>query len=404
LTTASTGKIQKYYGYVLLAAAFLIMVMVFGGQYCFGVFFKPMINEFGWSRAATSGAFSVFAVVMGLMSILSGRISDKIGCRWVISIGSIVLGIGYMLSSRIVNLWQLYLLYGLIIAAGVSAMYVPIVSLITRWFPHRSGPMLGICISGIGLGTGVVPLIANRIVISHGWRDSIFILGSVSLVIILVLAQLLRQPEALNNEHNHITVPVNKEYSFFEALKTRQFWMVCLAWFCYGFFYQLGFIHIVPYAIDLGMSATAAALILTVIGLVGTPARVLLGMSGDKFGKRSTVILSFMLISLAYIGLATSKSVWMLYIFGVVFGFFNGVGLLLAPIAAEYFGMKSLGAVVGAIFFANNIGSSISPSLAGSIFDFTGSYFLAFLSCGVLGIAASIIIFLLKPALSTKKR
>ena len=395
--TSSKVKTQLRYRYILLATTFVIMVMVYGGLYSFGVFFKPMINEFGWSRASTSGPFSIFALVTGLMGILAGRISDKIGCRWVISVGSILVGAGYIATSRITGLWQFYILYGLIIATGVSAMYVPFVSLITRWFPHRPGIMLGISIAGIGFGIGTGPLIANKIVINYGWRDTMFVLGAVSLAVIIVLAQIIRQPEATPKNHKNIPIPFKLELSFSDALRTQQFWMLFLAWFCYGFFYQLALVHIVPYATDIGMSATSAALIMTTIGLVGTPARVILGILGDKFGNRRTIITSFLLIALAYLGLILVNSIWMIYVFGVIFGAFSGIGILLASIAGEHFGMRSLGAIVGAIFFANSIGSAVSPFLAGSIYDLAGNYFLAFLLCTIFGIAASIILWRLHP-------
>ena len=144
------------------------------------------------------------------------------------------------------------------------------------------------------------------------------------------------------------------------------------------------------------MSSTAAATILTTIGLVGTPARVLLGFSGDKFGNRATIVLSFSLLGMAFFAMTMSGTVWMLYIFGVIFGALFGVGVLAAPIIAEYFGHKSLGIIVGAIIFAFSLGGAVSPLMAGYIFDVTGSYKLAFISCGVLGIVASISVWLLR--------
>lgn len=401
-TNSENNSIRKTgisYRYVVLGSCFLLMVMVYGSQYCFGIFFKPMIAEFGWSRAATSGAFSLYMFVGGLLSILAGRLSDRFGTRLVVTIGSVILGTGYMLASRTENIWQLYLFYGIVVAAGSSTMYVPVVSMITRWFPHNAGLMAGIGISGIGFGIGVVPLLASRLVVLLEWRSALFIVGAASLILITLLARLLKRPESgrQSGSSRNISSVDNTGFTLKEAMLTGQFWLFCLGWIFYGFVYQVGLVHIVPYATDIGFSATAAAGILTIIGLVGTAGRVGLGISGDKFTNRFTIMISFAMMALAYAGLTASNSAIMLYVFGVIYGALNGVGILLAPIIAEYFGYRSLGSIVGAVIFANNFGSSISPTLAGEIFDTTGSYHLAFLSCTVLGAFSVFIVWKLKP-------
>ena len=388
----------KFDGYVIIIACFFIMVMVNGAQYCFGVFFKPMINEFGWTRAATSGAFSLHMFVNGLLAILAGRLADKFGTRLVVTFGGVILGTGYILTSQTHTLWQLYLFFGVIVAAGSSTMYVPIVAMITRWFPRNAGLMAGIGISGIGFGIGVVPIIAARLIVIFDWQIAILILGVVSLVLIVVLTQLLKPPVAVSAAFNgkNVRSGIKEDYSFREAILTRQFWMFFVGWICYGFFYSIGLVHIVPYAMDIGMSATAAATILTVIGLVGTAGRVGMGFSGDKYTNRVTFITCFSFLGLSFLGLTLFRSVAMLYVFGVIYGTMNGVGILLAPIIAEYFGFKDLGSIVGAVIFANNIGSAIGPTLAGALFDSTGSYQLAFLTSSIAGIAAAIVVWRMK--------
>lgn len=406
ITTSLNGKKYSglYYGYVVLAACFLIMTFVFGAQYSFGVFFKPMLNEFDWTRASTSGPFSLYVVLSGLLSIIAGRLSDRFGPKKVITFGGVIFGSGYLLMSGIHSLWQLYLCYGIMVAVGASAMYVPVVSMLARWFPRRRGLMVGFGVSGIGFGIAVVPIIASQLIISFNWRTSLLIVGAISLVSIVLLAQLLKSnPETMvtdSNKNKEADVPIQyKSLSLRESAKTRQFWMLFTAWIFYGFFFQIGLVHTVPYATDLGMSALVAASLLTIIGILGALGRISLGFAADKFGNKYVIFISLIVLAVAFLGVSVSGTVGMLFIFAVLYGVFFGMGVLLAPIAAEYFGLGALGAITGAINFSNNLGGALSPVLAGYIFDTTGSYRLAFILCSILGVAAAIIIWLLRPAL-----
>jgi MFS family permease len=173
--------------------------------------------------------------------------------------------------------------------------------------------------------------------------------------------------------------------------------MLIIAWIFYGLFYQVSIIHIVPYGTDLGMTAVAAATILMIIGLTGIPGRILTGFSGDRFGNQNTMLFCFALLALAFLGLVFSHSVWMLYVFAVIFGSFSGVGILVTAFTAERFGLKTLGAITGAVVSANSLGGAIGPTLAGSIFDTTGSYHIAFLVCGIMSVICCVLVWWLKP-------
>ena len=405
--TGTKNKSRRYYGYGVLLACFFIIMLVFGAQASFGVFFKPMLNEFHWTRASTSLPFSLNLILCGVFGIIAGRISDRVGPRLVVTVGGIVLGSGYILMSRITNLWGLYLSYGIIVALGSSAMYVPLVSMVTRWFPRKRGLMVGIGVSGIGFGIGVVPIIASHLMVSFDWHNSLLIVGGASMVLIAGLAQFLRAKPELQVSEQSIEEKSKAQapslgLSFNEAIKTRQFWMIFFAWLLYGFFYQIGAVHTVPYATDLGMSSLAAAALLTIIGLVGILGRAGLGFIGDKLHNNVTLAVGFVLVAVVFLALAANSTIHMLYVFAIVYGLFSGVGLLLASINAEHFGLQSLGAVTGAIIFGNNIGGAMGPFLAGYIYDTTGNYRLAFLLCGIAGIAAGIIIWLVKPGAKQK--
>ena len=251
------------------------------------------------------------------------------GPRLVVTVGGVILGSGYILVSRITNLWGLYLSYGIIVALGSSAMYVPLVSMVTRWFPRKRGLMVGIGVSGIGFGISVVSTIASHLMISFNWHNSLLIVGGASIILIAGLAQLLKTKPDLQ-----FAAPGGKEkskapahapspgLSFNEAIKTSQFWMIFFAWLLYGFFYQIGAVHIIPNATDLGMSALAAAALLTIIGLIGILGRYGLGFVGNKLRNNVTLAIGFILVALVVLAITISGTVQTLYVYAVVYGLF----------------------------------------------------------------------------------
>jgi MFS transporter, OFA family, oxalate/formate antiporter len=395
--------IKLSYRFTVLALSILIMTVAFGVQSTFGVFFKPMSGKFGWDRAATSGPFALYLVVYGIFCIIVGRLSDRIAVWKLVSAGTIVLGMGYLLMSTISSLWQLYLYYGVIVAVGLSTMYVPLVAIVARWFGKNRGLMSGVAISGIGFGIGLVPPLASHLIVSFHWRTAMVCLGSGVIVLILILAQFLRKIPQADTTPAEISVTKKvgsvavKSYTLSEALRLPQFWMIFIAWALFGFFYQMPIVHIVPYATDLKMSAVEAATIMTTIGLVGIPGRIGLGYISDKLTNRVTAGISFTVIGLSFVGLALVHSVWMLYVFAVIFGLLFGIGVLLVPVVAEYFGFKELGLITGIVIFASSLGGAISPPLAGFIYDKLGNYTLAFVICAVAGITGGLTVWLLKP-------
>jgi MFS family permease len=399
----SKNKPRINSGYIVLAACFFIMAIVFGAQFSFGVFFKPILTDFGWSRAQTAGPVALGMVVNGIFSIISGRISDKFGPKLIVSIGTIIISAGYLAMSSVTSLWQLYLYYGVLVAGGSSAIYIPLVSLIARWFERRRGLMSGIGISGIGFGVGAIPALASQLIVSYDWHISLIVVGLGNLITVLILARFLRNPPEIDpidpeGETRESLISDSKEgFSLNESLKTSQLWLIVTAWILYGFYYQVGFVHIVAYATDLGLSAVVAATVLTIIGTIGGFGRIGMGFLSDRLGIRTTVLYGFLITGLGYVCLSASHSIWMLYVFAVIFGALNGVGLLMIPFIAEYFGFKELGVISGVVVFANSAGAAISPPLAGAIFDSTGSYEIAFILCGIFGFTAGILMWLLKP-------
>jgi MFS family permease len=406
VSQAGDKKKKFFYGYILVAAALLIVIIAHGAQYTFGIFFKPLVTDFGWTSAATSGAFSLYLVLWGFLSIFVGRLNDKLGPRIVMTVCGFFLGLGYLLMSQIGAIWQLYLFYGVIIAIGMSGGWVPLISTIPRWFVKRRGMMTGIVTSGSGIGTILLSLVASRLISDHGWSVSYIVLGSGVLVLLMLAAQFLRRdplqvgqlPYGDNVEKERDSELPEVGFCFREAVSTGPFWMVCAIFFCFGFDLYTIMVHIVPHAIELKISPISAASIIAVIGGVNAAGRVIIGSAGDRIGNKRCLIISFVLLVAALLWVMEAREIWMFYLFAVIFGIgYGGLAALMSPVPAELFGLRSLGTIVGAVMFSFTIGGAIGPVLAGSIFDMTGSYDRAFWACTAVGVAGIILSVLLRP-------
>ncbi len=192
MSTGRAGKPRFFYGYIIVIVSFLIVMMVYGSQFSFGVFFKPVLAEFGWSRAVTSGAYSLYMVLQGFWGIAAGRLTDRVGSRLVVTVSGIFLGLGYLLMSRIGAVWQLYLFYGVLASMGTGC-WVALLSTVARWFIKRMGLMSGIIASGVGVDSLIMAPLANELIARYGWRDCYIIVGIAALVVTVGAAQFLRR-------------------------------------------------------------------------------------------------------------------------------------------------------------------------------------------------------------------
>ncbi len=398
-----TGKGKFFYGYVVVALGLLINMVLGGTLYTFSVFFEPLSTDFGWTRAATSGAFSLFMTLHGILYIFTGKMNDKLGPRIVMSLCGLFMGVGYMLMSLTGEIWQIYLFYGVIIAVGMSGGYVPLTSTVTRWFTGNSkrGLMVGISVAGVGLGTMIFPPLATWLINSYGWKTSYIVIGISVLVIIMSAAQFLkRAPEQIiASSDNTGNIDTQQQgLSLRKAWKTRPFWLITLAYFGFGLILQAVMVHIVLHVTGLGISGTTAASIFIAVGGASVCARVSMGSLADRIGNRWIVVGSFALMAIAVSWLFIAREMWSFYIFAVIFGFgYGGMVASQAPIVADLFGMRSHGVILGVIVSTITFGSAVGPVMAGAIYDAVGSYTIAFIVCVVFGVTGIILSLFLRP-------
>lgn len=402
----SAGKESKlFYGYIVAMAGFCIMAVVHGLYSSFGVFFPSLLAEFGWSRATLAGASSIAFFTMGCVGIIMGVLTDRFGPRLVMTASGIFFGIGHLLMSQVHAVWQMYLFY-IIIGIGLSTGDLVPLTTIARWFVKKRATMSGIMKIGTGLGMMAMPLVINGLINAFDWRFSYTVLGILVFVTVIPLAQLLRRDPGQmsllpDGEKRLATDSLNRSevgLSLPEAIRTRQLWMVCAMYLSLLFCAQAVIVHIVPHAVDMGISMTKAAGIASILGGTSMVGRLTMGITGDRIGNKKGIVICFLILitTLAWLQLASES--WMLYLFAAVYGFAHGgFFALISPMVAGLFGTRSQGLLLGIVIFCGTIGGSTGPYLTGAIFDMTGSYQLAFFILFILAIIGTILMVLVKP-------
>ncbi len=393
-----------HYGWRMVIMGACILTVGALVHFVFGVFLRPMTAEFNWERGALSGALSVSILLVGLFSIPSGRISDKYGPRVLLTISGLLIGTGFLLMSQINSLWQAYLIWGLFIGIGGSGLWIPLVSTIPRWFAKKRGIAIGITVAGVGLGGIIAPLLAQWLISAYEWQQAFIILGLITFIGIIPLAQFMKhspqrvglkpyvEDETIKDEH----LLVAGGLSFSQAIKTSRFWVWGLIQLLFFFSLEATVVHIVPHAIDIGVSPIIAASIVSIIAGGSVIGRLSTGSISDKVGSRLLLIACVSLAALALLWLLFAKEIWMLYVFAVILGVsYGGVVPLQIVVSAELFGSGSLGTILGSFMLFITIGSALGPPLAGSIFDITGSYSLAFLISVIISVLAIILSLIL---------
>lgn len=406
LPQLNKNKPRFFYGYIVVIAAFFIFVVSWATYNSFGVFFNPLLEEFGWNRAVTSGAFSLSMFIYGVLGIVVGALNDRFGPRVVLTFCGILLGLGYLLMSQISALWQLYLFWGVIIGIGMSGVWVPLLSTVAKWFDKRRTLMTGIVIAGLGIGGLIGPPLISRLIATYGWPLSCIVLGIAVLLFVVIATQFLKRdptqmrqlPEGESEGKYQTAKSVTNSFSFKEAVKTTQFWIVFGMFFCYGFGTYAIVVHIVQHAIDLKISPVSAANILAARGAMVILGNYILGALADRVGNRQIYIIGFVMMSAALLWLSLAEKEWMLYLFIVVAGFVSGgMGASESPLTARLFGISSHGLIYGVVHVGFTIGAAAGPFITGYIFDLTGDYQSAFLTCAAFGIIGLILTVILRP-------
>ena len=406
---AEQRRSQFFYGYLVVVGCFAIQGTGIGTYGTYGVFFKALLAEFGWSRATISGDSSAAFLLAGSLGIVVGRVNDRFGPRLIMAVTSSCFGLGLLLMSQISTVWQLYVFYGLIVGVGLSSIDVIPLTTTARWFVKRRGMMTGIVKVGTGTGQLIIPLMTSIFIATYGWRTSCIIIGILVFMLLMSSGQLLRRDpgqRGLLPDGDEKTTASDLhlpevEVTLREAMLTRQFWMICVISLIIGFCAITVVVHIVPHAMDLGISAIRAAGILSTIGGTSMVGRLATGIAIDRFGTKKLMIMFFLIVIASFLWLQVSKELWMLFVFAVVYAVAHGgFYTVISPMVAELFGISSHGVLFGIVVFSGTVGGAIGPVLAGQIFDVIHSYQLVLFILAGFAIAGLILTSLLRPVVT----
>ncbi|MFC1983209.1 MFS transporter [Chloroflexota bacterium] len=390
-------KYRIFYGWVVVLAFSIIGTSLFGVRLTFGVFFKSIEGEFNLTRAATSSVFSAYMVFGVIFVILIGWAVDKYGPRIVILLMGILTGISLLSISQSNSLWQLFITYSLLLAMGTSAIYLVIISTVSRWFNRKRGLALGIASLGSGLGPLIIAPFATYLISNFNWRIAYIVIGLIAWLIVIPLSRLLKkepseigtvpdgvesgltnkQPHQLKNKEDTV---YPTDFSLLQALRTRSFWLLISTYFLFSSSHFLVITHIVPHAIDFGFSAGEAATIISLIGGSSIAGRLIMGGVSDRIGKKLTFIICALVESVAVVWLLWSYELRIFYLLAVIYGFgFGGWGPIMGSLVGDTFGLRNMGAILGVTEVGFNIGAAVGTAMGGLIFDISQSYFMAFL-------------------------
>jgi MFS family permease len=407
-------RLPFFYGWVLVAIAFVTMAVGVNARTAFSLLFPPILDEFGWERGLTAGAFSFGFLLSAVLSPFIGRLMDYRGPRVVIEIGVLLMGVGLLLAALIDKPWQLYLTLGALVGSGVNCLAYTAQSLyLTNWFVQRRGLALSIAFSGVGIGSIIILPWLQGLIASAGWRAACRSLGVLVLVLLAPLNLLLkRRPEDLGigadgeafahraGSLNRSANVVDREWAAVDwtlgrALRTSRFWWIAVGLFCGLFSWYAVQVHQTKYLIEIGFSPTAAAWALGWVSLVAIPGQIALGHLSDRVGREwvwTIGNIGFVICCLALIRLAGVPSPLLLYVMVVAQGVLGyGLTSVMGAIPAEIFEGRHYGSIFGAVMVAAIVGGAAGPWVAGTLHDAVGSYAPAFwiaIGCCATSIAA----------------
>lgn len=383
----ATGSLD--YGWVIVGTCFVSMSFAYGVWYSFPVFFVAILKHFSWSRASTSGIFSLFVLMHGALGPVVGDLVERVGPRRVVTAGALFLSFSLAACSRAANELQLYLTFGVMTSLGVTLIgWVATSTAVRQWFPHRVGTALGFSSSGMGAGILIFAPLTQFLIDRVGWRSTFLILGLLVGGILTPAALLfLRRPAGArggaSREERARALIVDPQWAqtswtLKKALHTRQFWLLALA-FSLGTFTSQGIhLHQVAFLVDHGFSASFGARVLGLVGATSIGGRILWGTVSERIGREPTHSIAYAAIILAVLALLEAgrmETALLAVAYAILFGLgYSIVSPITPAIASDLFQGPTFGRIFGTLTIFHGLGAAVGSWFGGYLHDQLGSY------------------------------
>ena len=411
----SKRKRGMFYGWWIVIAGGLGMSITAGINFHgFGNFIIPLTNEFGWNRTTISGLFSLARMESGLLGPLEGWLVDRVGPRRLMIVGIPLMGIGYILMSRVNSLAAFFFVYIFAITLGNSlGMSTPMAASVANWFNRKRGLAFGIMWSGVGLGGFFVPAV-GWLIAAYNWRIASIVIGVFIIVMGIPIAALMRHrpepygymPDGEEPDTDDETGEVRRrqqpdlsqDFTAREALMTSSFWYLTLSIAARSLVSGGVGLHLVPYFVDLGASDVFAATLAGAVGVLSIPGRFGLSAVSDYLNRRYVMAVSLFLMTIAIVFMARATSVTQVLPFLVLYAAAQGgISVIPQSLIAEYFGRRAYATIQGFRGTIQMIGIIIGPLVSGYVFDTTGSYEWAFMGFGAASLVSLGLVLLMRP-------
>jgi MFS family permease len=383
--------------WLMLGGAFAAFTISAALMHAYPVYLVAFIEDFGWSRAETSIAYSVSQLVGGVSAPLVGVLVDRLGPRRLLLIGSVLLGIGLCASALVTALWQIVLLYGIVMTFGANCLgLVAFVPLLSRHFVRRRGMAISIVQSANGIARGISAPAVQLSISLIGWRPTYLVQAAVMVAVVVPLAALFRRAERSPGRQTETPsstdapatastspLPSRAGWSLGEAMHTPHFWLLFSVYMFTGlgsFFVSL---HQLAFAVDIGFDKLYAAQVLGIGAFLAVPGIVVTGTLSDYLGREISAILAYGISILGVVCalLITSPDQHLLlWLHACFFGLTWGArGPAITAKTADLFPGPRLGTILGVITIGSGLGAAIGSWGAGWVHDLTGSYRIAFM-------------------------
>jgi len=406
-----------FYGVWVIAACFVLLFLFAGaGFYSFSIFIKPLEDEFGWSRSAISAAMSLYMILHGVTGPFVGHAVDAYGPKKVMTLFAALSGAAFILVSFTSSLWNFYLAYALLSFATTGIGFIPVSSVLTRWFVRRRGTAIGFAMVGISAGGFVMAPLVGLIISHFGWRTAFVFLGLLVWLLALPVTLFLmkgspaeigllpdgdepgggetREPHA-RPAHAGSASAAEEGWPLRAAVRTRAFFWIGITFFL-GPVAQMGMLqHQFPLTVEAGISEALAPMAVGVTAGLGGLGKLSFGRISEVLPFRYAVMLCFGLQALGVLVLFNAESVAMVWAYVAIFGFaMGGVIVLLPLVVGHFFGLAAFGVIMGTLSLILALGNASGALISGLIYDFFGSYDYAMIACMCLYLAAALSIFM----------